>query len=51
MGTPKDGMVPWSAVRRKLREGQADFTEELGVFFAVVKVEVRGGSVAVWTTR
>jgi len=49
--TPKDGMVAWSAVRRKLREGQADFTEELGVFFAVVKVEVRGGSVAVWTTR
>ena len=51
VGTPKDGMVAWSAVRRKLREGLADFTEELGVFFAVVKVEVRGGSVAVWTTR
>ena len=51
VGTPKYGMMAWSAVRRKLREGQADFTKELGVFFAVVKVEVRGGSVAVWTTR
>lgn len=40
MGAPKDGMAAWSAVRRKLREGQADFTSELGVFFAVVKVEV-----------
>jgi hypothetical protein len=40
VGTPKGGMVAWPAVRRKLREGLADFTEELGVFFAVVKVEV-----------
>ena len=38
--TPNGGVVAWSAVRRKLREGQADFTSELGVFFAVVKVEV-----------
>ena len=51
VGAPKDGMAAWSAVRRKLREGQADFTEKLGAFFAVVKVKVRGGSVAVWTTR
>ena len=40
VGAPKDGMAAWSAVRRKLREGQADFTSELGVFFSVVKVEV-----------
>ena len=51
VGAPKDGMAAWSVVRRKLKEGQADFAEELGVFFAVVKVEVRGGSIAVWTTR
>ena len=51
VGTPKDGMVAGAAVRRKLRESKADFTEKLGAFFAVVKVKVRGGSVAVWTTR
>jgi hypothetical protein len=49
--TPKGGVVTWSAVRRKLREGVADFTEELGAFYAVVEVEVGGGRVAVGTAR
>ena len=40
MRTPKGAVVTWSAVRRKLREGVADFTEELGAVYAVVEVEV-----------
>ena len=49
--TPECGVVTWSAMRRKLREGVADFTEELGAFYAVVEVEVGGGRVAVGTAR
>ncbi len=40
VGAPKCGVVTWSAVRRKLREGLADFTADLGVFFTIVEVEV-----------
>lgn len=51
MRTPKGAVVTWSAVRCKLREGVADFTEELGSFYAVVEVEVGGGCVAVGAAR
>ena len=51
MWAPKCGVVTWSVVRRKLREGVADFTEELGPFYAVVEVEVSGGRVTVGTAR
>ena len=40
VGTPEGGVVAWSAVRRKLKEGVADFTAELGAVYAVVEVEV-----------
>lgn len=51
VGTPKYGGATWSAVRRKLREGVANFTEELGAVYAVVEVEIGGGRVAVGTAR